>query len=109
MFGFCNRTRLEPESTEIQSSAAWVTRAGRIWNDRDLGELEAALGRGAAPATARAWATASAIARLRRNAADVEDEWRLIAAKAELWLSASGRRGPHGASWFEAADEFKTR
>ena len=73
---------------------------------RDLHEIEAAIGPDTAPAAARTWATALAIAWLRRNAADVQDQWRLIAAKAESWLSGSGGRAPDGSSWLEAAEEF---
>jgi hypothetical protein len=72
---------------------------------RDLHEIEAALGPDNASAAARAWATALAVVWLRRNAADVEDQWRLIAAKAESWLSGSGR-APDGSSWLEAAEQF---
>ena len=76
---------------------------------RDLHELEEALGPDAATPAARAWATALAVVWLRRNAAGVEDEWRLIAAKADQWLSARGGRGPDGSSWYDAAEKFMTR
>jgi hypothetical protein len=76
---------------------------------RDLHEIEAAIGPDTTPAAARAWATALAVIWLRRNAAGVEDEWRLIAAKADQWLSATGGRRPDGSSWYDAAEKFMTR
>jgi hypothetical protein len=73
----------------------------------DLRELESALGASAPVGTARrAWATALALALLRRCAADLEDEWRLLARKAEAWLSANAAPAPKGLSWMQAAEDF---
>jgi Ca-activated chloride channel family protein len=74
----------------------------------DLSRLEAALpDTDVKPAQARrAWATALALAWLRAHAADAEDQWRLLAAKARAWLDAVGSVPSDGRAWIEAAATF---
>lgn len=74
---------------------------------KDLSRLEAAI-RGASGPDAEvraAWATALAITWLRLNAADAEDEWRLLADKAGAWLASVGVAPPGGGSWTSAAEQ----
>jgi Ca-activated chloride channel family protein len=57
----------------------------------ELAQLHAALpDAGGAGDVQRAWATALALAWLARHAADARDEWRLLARKAQQWLTAAG-------------------
>jgi hypothetical protein len=69
--------------------------------------VEAAISRmsGDADQVRTAWATALALAWLARHAADAEDQWRLLAAKARTWLEGVTAAGPDGATWLEAAEE----
>jgi Ca-activated chloride channel homolog len=55
-----------------------------------------------------AWATALALTWLRDNAADFEDEWRLLAAKARQWLARSSARPTGARTWIEFATAFCT-
>jgi Ca-activated chloride channel family protein len=73
----------------------------------DLGRLEAAIpDTDGQPAQARrAWATALALAWLRAHAADAEDQWRLLAVKAQAWLDA-GSVPSDGRAWTDAAATF---
>jgi hypothetical protein len=64
---------------------------------------------GTRPGIEAAWATALALAWLRENAADFEDEWRLLAAKARQWLSRSPARPAGGRTWVELATAFCTQ
>jgi hypothetical protein len=52
----------------------------------------------------QAWATALAIAWLRRHAAAFEDEWRMLADKGMRWLDRSSARPPSGDTWSELAN-----
>ncbi len=52
-----------------------------------------------------AWATALAIAWLRRHAADARDEWEMLAAKAEHWLETSAPPRPDRRQWIDRAEE----
>jgi hypothetical protein len=54
----------------------------------------------------RAWATALAIAWLEQNAADGEDEWRLLAAKGRKWIDGTSAVPPGGGTWTDAAGQF---
>jgi Ca-activated chloride channel family protein len=74
----------------------------------DLSRLEAALpDTDDKPAHARrAWATALALAWLRAHAADAEDQWRLLAVKAQAWLKAVGSVPSDGQAWTDAAATF---
>ncbi len=56
--------------------------------------------------TRTAWATALALAWLEAHAADLEDQWRLLARKARAWLKGVSAAGPRGAVWLHAAEEF---
>jgi hypothetical protein len=72
-----------------------------------LRALEAALNGTAGPRVEikRAWATALAIAWLQGHASDVEDEWRMLCAKAQRWLEGVGVSA--GATeWTERAARF---
>jgi hypothetical protein len=51
-----------------------------------------------------AWATALALAWLARHAAAAEDQWRLLARKAQAWLDGVSAAGPGGAPWPDAAE-----
>jgi hypothetical protein len=71
---------------------------------RDLDDLRSVVnGAGADPEVLRAWATALALAWLVRNAKAAEDEWRLLAAKAERWMAQTTFVPPHAATWVEEA------
>jgi hypothetical protein len=71
----------------------------------DLERLRAALpGTGGASNAGRVWATALAVAWLARHAADARDEWRLLARKAEQWLSAAARDAETLRGWQRAAE-----
>ncbi len=55
-------------------------------------------------ATARAWATALAVAWLERHAGAQQDEWRALAVKAHRWLGRDTTGIPlDGTSWEDAA------
>ena len=75
---------------------------------RDLVELRSAVkgATGPQPELLRAWATALSIAWLGRNAADVEDEWRLLAAKAQRWIDGASVVAPVGGAWLEEAKSY---
>jgi hypothetical protein len=51
----------------------------------------------------RVWATALAIAWLRRNASEFEDEWGMLARKARTWLDDVDVRLKRTTSWMDAA------
>lgn len=51
----------------------------------------------------RTWATELALAWLARNAAEAEDEWRLLARKARAWLNAFGAPPLAGRPWADLA------
>jgi hypothetical protein len=71
---------------------------------RDLDELRSVVkGAGAEPDVQRAWATALALAWLSKNARSVQDEWRLLAAKAQRWIDRTTLVPPHAATWVEEA------
>jgi hypothetical protein len=53
-----------------------------------------------------AWATALAIAWLRRQAADARDEWEMLAAKGEHWLETSAPPRPDRRLWIDRAEEL---
>jgi len=70
---------------------------------RELGELENAVdGRD----KRNLWATALALAWLQSEAADLEAEWRMIAAKARRWLDANAAPSLDGAAWIHRARAF---
>ncbi len=73
--------------------------------ERSLADLRADVqgATGPQPDVLRAWATALALAWLARTAADRADEWRLIAAKGERWLSKAATIPPGGSTWVEEA------
>ncbi len=73
--------------------------------DRPFRELKVALrkAKGDPTEAARAWATALALAWLEANAPDARDEWSLLAAKAERWLSAASARPAGGEDWWTLA------
>jgi Ca-activated chloride channel family protein len=52
----------------------------------------------------RVWATLVALAWLARHAADARDEWRLLARKAEQWLSAAAGGAETLRAWQRAAE-----
>jgi hypothetical protein len=52
-----------------------------------------------------AWATALAIAWLRRHAADARDEWEMLAAKAEHWLETTAPPRADRRLWIDRAEE----
>jgi Ca-activated chloride channel homolog len=53
-----------------------------------------------------AWATALAIAWLNRHAADVRDEWDMLAGKAETWLATAAPKHVAGRRWIERAEQI---
>jgi hypothetical protein len=75
---------------------------------RDLLELRAAVqgATGPQPEILRAWATALALAWLGRNAADAEDEWRLLAVKARTWIAGAAAVPSSGSTWTQEAERF---
>ncbi len=75
---------------------------------RELAQLETAIqnASGAREEVRRAWATALALEWLQANAADREDEWRLLANKARKWLDAVQALPPDSGTWHEAARQF---
>jgi hypothetical protein len=54
----------------------------------------------------RAWATALALVWLQQHAGAVEDEWRLLGAKARKWLDQTSVAPPDGWTWTNAARRF---
>jgi hypothetical protein len=54
----------------------------------------------------RTWATALAIAWLQEHASDVEDEWRMLSAKARRWLEGVRVPAGGGGEWTERAAKF---
>jgi Vault protein inter-alpha-trypsin domain/von Willebrand factor type A domain len=75
---------------------------------RRLSELEAAVdgASGASPSMRRAWATALALAWLQLHAGGLQEEWRLLAAKARNWIEDAGAVAPGGSHWIDAATRF---
>jgi Vault protein inter-alpha-trypsin domain/von Willebrand factor type A domain len=74
----------------------------------EIAELESALAGagGSQEEIKRAWATALALAWLRAHAADVEDQWRLLAAKARRWLDHVSAVPPDRGAWMDAAERL---
>jgi len=54
----------------------------------------------------RAWATALALAWLRKYASGREDEWRMLSQKAEKWLQGVAAILPGRWTWFDRAAAF---
>jgi Ca-activated chloride channel homolog len=52
-----------------------------------------------------AWATALAVAWLRRHAAEAREEWEMLAGKAEQWLTTSAPARGDGRPWIERAEQ----
>jgi hypothetical protein len=75
---------------------------------RSLQELESALAgaTGDAGDIRKAWATALALAWLRTHARHVEEEWALLAAKAQTWIDHAGAAPARGGAWIDAAADF---
>jgi hypothetical protein len=74
--------------------------------ERPLDRLESEIAAfGGAREYRTAWATALAIAWLRRHAADARDEWEMLAAKAEHWLAASAPPRADRRLWIDRAEE----
>ncbi len=75
---------------------------------RDLAALRSAVqgASGSDSDVLRAWATALALTWLRTNAADNEDEWRLLAAKGRKWIDGTAAVPPGGRTWIDKADEY---
>ena len=78
--------------------------------ERDLAQLRSAIdgATGSQDDVLNAWATALALEWLRRHAADVEDQWRLLATKGQTWLNRTPARPPGGDTWTDAAARFLT-
>jgi hypothetical protein len=76
----------------------------------DLTQLESLLAGavGNADEVRRAWATALALAWLDTQARDVEDHWRLLAAKGRGWLTGVRARLKDGTGWADAGTTFFT-
>ncbi len=74
----------------------------------DLADLESAIDGASGPRkkVTRAWATALALAWLERHAMAVEDEWRLLGAKARTWLADVAVVPAGGGTWMDAASRF---
>jgi Ca-activated chloride channel family protein len=74
----------------------------------DLAPLESPLRGviGNADEARKAWATALALAWLDTHAHDVEDQWRLLAAKGRGWLRGVSARLADGTGWAEAGTTF---
>jgi Ca-activated chloride channel family protein len=60
-------------------------------------------------AVRRAWATALALVWLDRNAADRQEEWRLLANKARAWIAGTAVPAPGGGTWIAKAETFLGR
>jgi len=54
----------------------------------------------------RAWATALALAWLRKYAADFKDEWRMLSEKGEKWLGGVAATLPGRWTWVDRAEGF---
>ncbi len=121
-FGWLRRSRsiptTQPDAAPIAMRELVVLqRANGSWEldrrfadaiGRKLSHIERALAgaQGSAEDTRRAWATALAIAWLRKNAADFEDEWRMLARKGEEWLRDVAATVGGGRTWMDAAEDF---
>jgi hypothetical protein len=72
---------------------------------RRLKDLERVLTDASRPASEarRAWATALALAWLEKEAAESQDEWRLLAYKARTWLESTRARLASGEDWITSA------
>lgn len=73
---------------------------------RKFSDIKAAVDGATGDEIHRAWATALAIAWLQFHAADVEDQWRLLARKGRRWLDAVPAVAPGGVPWMDAAARF---
>ncbi|HVD91613.1 MAG TPA: VIT domain-containing protein [Vicinamibacterales bacterium] len=75
---------------------------------QELEVLQSVLGRatGDRRDIERAWATALALAWLRRHATDVETEWQMLGAKARASLDEASARFGVNTSWLDAAERF---
>ena len=75
---------------------------------RDLKALEAAMPHAGSDRdnARRAWATAVALTWLREQAADAEEQWRLLAGKARRFLEAVSGAESDRAGWLTAAEAF---
>jgi Ca-activated chloride channel family protein len=75
---------------------------------RELSDIEAALAgaSGARSGLRRAWATALALAWLQLYAAAMEEEWRLLGAKAVKWVEDVAAVPPGGSTWIDLARRF---
>ena len=75
----------------------------------ELAELETALSGagGSRDEMRRAWATALAIAWLTEHAADSEEQWRLLVAKARRFIGSVAAVPAGGDSWLDVAKEFE--
>jgi vault protein inter-alpha-trypsin-like protein/VWA domain-containing protein len=72
---------------------------------RDM-QLVIAAAQGSDEDVRRAWATALALAWLRKYAAGREDEWRMLSQKAERWLHGVAAILPGRWTWFDRAEAF---
>jgi Ca-activated chloride channel family protein len=77
---------------------------------QDLGALEVALAgaHGDQEDARRAWATALALIWLRSHANEVQDEWRMLGAKARRWLDDVAAVPPEGGAWIDTASRTMT-
>jgi hypothetical protein len=75
---------------------------------RTLRELEAAIAgvSGSPSEVRRAWATALALAWVELRAMGVEEQWRLLARKAQKWLDQRSAAPPGGGTWNAMARDF---
>ena len=75
---------------------------------RAPGDVEAALANltGGGENQAKAWATALALAWLRRQAGHLEPEWRMLASKGQQWLDTHAPGLIDGPEWIHAAKAF---
>jgi Ca-activated chloride channel family protein len=80
-----------------------LTRELGFFLGHDLADLRSAVSgaTGSPDEIERALATALALAWLEENAANAEDEWRLLAAKARKWLNATSAVPPDGGAWID--------
>jgi len=72
---------------------------------RDM-QLVIAAAQGSDEDVRRAWATALALAWLRKYAAGREDDWRMLSQKAEKWLHGVAAILPGRWTWFDRAEAF---
>ena len=75
---------------------------------RDL-ERQLAGAHGSSEEVRRAWATALALTWLREHAAEFEDEWGMLARKAQKWIDEVEATPPGGWTWTGTAREFLGR